>query len=230
MGKTMKFLTKSTAGIVGALMLMSAMPASAQNANEDAVNEYRSVLQQISNLKTFGEQQNLYVKTQKEQIDNLRGQLRSVGQVKQGIMPMMLKMIGAIEDSIRSDLPFNLDERLARVNDVQSVLVNPGASPAEQYRQVLGVFEDEVEYGQEIDSYEGAHPTSPGNTVDFIRFGRVALVYMSKDESELALYNMSTRDWDQIGGSQALQMRQAIRIAKGEAAPGIVTAPVILGQ
>ena len=53
---------------------------------------------------------------------------------------------------------------------------------------------------------------------------------MSKDESELALYNMSTRDWDQIGGSQALQMRQAIRIAKGEAAPGIVTAPVILGQ
>jgi len=52
------------------------------------------------------------------------------------------------------------------------------------------------------------------------------LVYMTKDESEIARYNIETGDWDPVDGGQALQLRQAIRIAKGEAAPDIVYAPV----
>ena len=194
---------------------------------DQMIREFRAVLQQKDNIALFVDQQDIFLQSQNSEIESLNKQLGTVESIKQGMVPMMLKMTAAIEDSINSDVPFLMNERLARVDRVKAVLADPDVSPAEQYRQVLNAFKVEVSYGQGLDSYEGAHPTKPGNVVNYIRFGRVAFVYMTKDESELALYNMNTKSWDQLGGSRALEMRQAIRIAKGEAAPAMVMAPVI---
>ncbi|RKQ70876.1 uncharacterized protein DUF3450 [Litorimonas taeanensis] len=199
----------------------------ADDAADTAAREYRAVLQQTDNIALFVAQQDIYLQSQKSEIQSLNRQLGTVEQIKQGMSPMMLRMAVALEDSINSDLPFNMAERQARLADVKAVLSDPDVSPAEQYRRVLNAYKIEVSYGQGIDSYEGVHPTRPGNVVNFIRFGRTSLVYVTKDETEVAKYNLATKSWDVLGGADALAMRQAIRIAKGEAAPAIVYAPVI---
>ena len=193
---------------------------------DTAVREFRAVLQQKDNIALFVAQQDIFLQSQKSEIASLRRQLGTVEQIKQGMSPMMLKMAAEIEDAIKSDMPFNLSERLARVDRMKNVLADPDVSPAEQYRQVLNAFKIEVSYGQGIDSYEGAHPNKPGNVVNFLRFGRVALLYMSKDESEVGRYNLETKSWDALTGADAIALRQAVRISKGEAAPNIVYAPV----
>jgi len=81
-------------------------------------------------------------------IESLRRQLGTVEQIKQGMSPMMLKMAAEIEDAIKADMPFNLSERLARVERMKNTLADPDVSPAEQYRQVLNAFKIEVSYGQ----------------------------------------------------------------------------------
>jgi len=197
---------------------------------DQSVREYRAVLQQTDNIALFVAQQDIFLQSQNAEIASLRRQLGTVEQIKQGMSPMMLKMAAAIEDSIEADMPFNLAERRARVERMKRTLADPDVSPAEQYRQVLNAFKIEVSYGQGIDSYEGAHPTKSGNVVNFLRFGRVALVYVTKDEGEVARYNLDTKSWDVLSGADALAMRQAIRIAKGEAAPGIVYAPVTVSN
>mgnify|MGYP000064402930 CR=1 FL=1 len=194
------------------------------------VREYRAVLQQKDNIALFVDQQDIYLQSQKAEIDSLNNQLGTVESIKQGMVPMMLKMAAAIEDAIKSDVPFKRKERLERVERLKQTLADPKISPAEQYRQVLNAFKIEVAYGQGLDSYEGAHPEKQGNVVNFLRYGRAALVYMSKDESEVARYNMESGGWDQLGGGQALSVRKAIRVAKGEAAPDIVFAPITAGQ
>jgi len=201
--------------------------ASSDDAADTAVREFRAVQQQIDNIKLFVDQQNIFLASQKGEIDSLNNQLGTVESIKQGMVPMMLRMTIALEDSIKSDVPFLLEERLERVQRVKEALSNPNVSPAEQYRVVLNAFKIEVSYGQGLDSYEGAHPTRPGNVVNFLRFGRSSFVYMTKDESEIARYNVSNGSWEAIGGDQALAMRKAIRVAKGEAAPDIVYAPVV---
>ena len=197
---------------------------------DTAIREYRAVLQQKDNIQLFVAQQDIFLQSQKSEIASLKRQLGTVEQIKQGMSPMMLKMAIAIEDEIRNDLPFNIDERLARVDRVKAVLANPDVSPAEQYRQVLNAFKIEVSYGQGIDSYEGTHPTRPGNVVNFLRFGRTSLVYMTKDETEVARYNTESKSWETLSGADALEMRQAIRVSRGEAAPAIVYAPVSVGN
>jgi len=74
------------------------------------------------------------------------------------------------------------------------------------------------------------HPTKAGNVVNYLRFGRVALLYMTKDESEVGRYNLETNSWDVLTGADAIALRQAVRISKGEAAPNIVYAPVSVGN
>ena len=197
---------------------------------DTAVREYRAVLQQKDNIALFVAQQDIFLQSQKSEISSLRRQLGTVEQIKQGMSPMMLKLAAEVEDAIKADLPFNLAERLARVDRMKNVLADPDVSPAEQYRQVLNAFKIEVSYGQGIDSYEGMHPTKPGNVVNFLRFGRVALLYMTKDEGEVGRYNLETKSWDTLTGADAIALRQAVRISKGEAAPNIVYAPVSVGN
>ena len=201
--------------------------ARSDDAADTAIREFRAVQQQIDNIKLFVDQQNIFLASQKSEISSLNNQLGTVEQIKQGMVPMMLRMTIALEDSIKSDVPFLMAERLDRIQRVKDALSNPDVSPAEQYRIVLNAFKIEVSYGQGLDSYEGAHPEKPGNVVNFLRFGRASFVYMTKDESEIKRFDTGTRSWEPVSASHALAMRKAIRVAKGEAAPDIVYAPVV---
>jgi len=197
---------------------------------DQAIREFRAVLQQKDNIALFVDQQDIYLQSQKAEIESLNKQLGTVEQIKQGMVPMMLKMAAALEDSIRSDVPFRMAERLERVERIKTVLADPDVSPAEQYRQVLNGFKIEVSYGQGLDSYEGAHPLRPGNVVNFLRFGRTSLVFITKDESEVKRYDLKSGDWVDLPSDQALELRKAIRVANKEAAPEVVFAPVIVGN
>jgi hypothetical protein len=207
----------------------AASQARVEQNDDDAdsmVREYRAVLQQIDNIQLFVDKQDIYLKSQAKEIGSLNNQLANVENIKRGMVPMMLRMTAAIEDSINGDMPFLMNERQARLQRLKDVLANPNVSPAEQYRQVLNIYKIEVAYGQGLDSYEGPHPTKDGMKVDYLRYGRLALVYMTKDEKDIGYFDMSDRTWKDVPGNQALSIRQAIRVANEEAAPEVVIAPM----
>ena len=197
------------------------------DAADSASREYRAVLQQIDNVQLFLDRQEIFLESQRSELASLRNQLQTVESIKQGIVPMMLRMTAELEDSVEADLPFRINERRARIADVKETLTDPDVSPAEQYRRILNAYEIETNYGYQLDAYEGAHPTRPGNVVNFVRFGRTSWVYVTKDESEVAVYDLASGEWRPLSGGDAVRMRQAIRVANAEAAPSLVYAPVI---
>jgi len=200
-----------------------------EQADDDAdsmARDYRAILQQTDNMKLFFDQQSIYLEGQKGDIESLTEQLGSVEIVKRGMVPMMLRMAAEIEDSIKADMPFKLRERRERMERMKAVLGDPTVTPTEQYRQVLAAYKNEVAYGAAIESYEGAHPTRSGVKVDYLMIGRLALIYMTKDEADLGAYDLASKTWKPIDTKQALGVRQAIRIANGEAAAQIVFAPM----
>ena len=68
-----------------------------------------------------------------------------------------------------------------------------------QLRQILEAYQTENEYGRTIEAYRGTlNLEGRETTVDFLRFGRIALVYQSLDESQRGVWNQETRSWQLI--------------------------------
>jgi len=64
----------------------------------------------------------------------------------------------------------------------------------------------------------------------YLRYGRLSLAYVSADGLQALRYNNETKEWDALPATRALEVRRGIRIAKGESAPGVVSAPVIVAN
>lgn len=123
-------------------------------------------------------------------------------------------------------MPFRVSERVARVARVQDALANPAVSPAEQYRQVLNAYKIEATYGYSTESYQGVHPEEPGNVVDFIRFGRTSFIFVDKRDDSAKRYDMASDSWVSLDDVDIGQIRQTIRVAREQAAPEVIYAPV----
>lgn len=63
---------------------------------------------------------------------------------------------------------------------------------------------------------------------DYLRFGRLSLAFMMADGSEVLRYDADSKSWVEMSGTRALDVRRAIKQAKGEAAPAVVEAPVVV--
>lgn len=65
---------------------------------------------------------------------------------------------------------------------------------------------------------------------DYLRYGRLSLAYMTADGGEILRYDPTSKAWEVLSGSRALDVRRAMKMAKGEAAPTVVEAPIYLAN
>lgn len=64
----------------------------------------------------------------------------------------------------------------------------------------------------------------------YLHYGRLAFIYVQHDSSEAWRYEKDTKEWKQLSGADVLNARRSVRIAKGESAPGVITAPIALQE
>ncbi len=60
----------------------------------------------------------------------------------------------------------------------------------------------------------------------YVHFGRMALIYLQYDSSEGWRWDRDSNDWVELSTGDLLDARRAVRIARGESAPGVVLAPI----
>lgn len=73
--------------------------------------------------------------------------------------------------------------------------------------------------------YEGAFKDG-----SYLHYGRLAFIYVQHDSSEAWRYDKDSKEWVQLSGADVLNARRSVRIAKGESAPGVITAPIALQE
>jgi hypothetical protein len=64
----------------------------------------------------------------------------------------------------------------------------------------------------------------------YLHYGRLAFVYLEFDSSEAWRYSKELKDWEQLDGADVLEVRRAVRIARGQSAPGVLAAPIDLSN
>ena len=77
------------------------------------------------------------------------------------------------------------------------------------------------------DSFEYENAFKDGS---YLHYGRLAFIYVHHDSSEAWRYNKDTKEWVELSGAEVLNARRSVRIAKGESAPGVITAPIAVQE
>ncbi|HET7371465.1 MAG TPA: DUF3450 domain-containing protein, partial [Gammaproteobacteria bacterium] len=162
----------------------------------DALQTYLTTMQQIDRLKAYNSQISKLIQSQQQQMAQIQRQMSQIGDTQKQVMPLMQQMIDALRNFIKLDLPFQVQDRLARVQQLEDLMSDASVTDAERFRQIMDAYMAEVDYGRNIGSYRG--PLAAGGktrTVDFLRIGRIALMYQTIDGSETGFWNRLTQQW-----------------------------------
>jgi hypothetical protein len=192
---------------------------------------YRAALKQLASLREYNGQLEKLIQAQKAEMISVRQQIEDVTNVDRTIVPLMFRMIDSLEQFVNIDVPFLIDERRARVQNLRDLMGRSDANPAEKYRKILEAYEIENEYGRTIEAYEGQMEINDEErTVAFLRIGRVALIYQTLDGEESGAWSQQSMSFTDLDGDFDSELRSALRIAKQQAAPDLLVVPVIVGR
>jgi len=188
---------------------------------------YSNTLRQIDSIRVYNRQMRELIASQEAELAMLGGQLDQVEVVGRSVTPLMLRMIDALDALVRLDLPFLLDERTERVAELHKLMIRADVTSAEKYRRIMEAYQIENEYGRTIEAYRSMLKRGDREVkVDFLRFGRIALIYQTLDGKEAGVWDRKTKSWAPLEASYRTAIRQGLRIARKQAAPDMIRLPL----
>ncbi len=186
--------------------------------------EYAQLVKQLDGLTVYNEYMERQIGAQDDELASLQASIERIGEVERQIMPLMLRMFDGLEQFVRLDLPFLLDERLARVERLRTVMERSDVTVAEKFRRLTEAFQVENDYGRTIETYKDAVEIDGAVLeVDMLRLGRVALYYQTNDASATGRWDPAAGAWTPLDdGTARNQVRQGIRVARRLVAPDLL--------
>jgi hypothetical protein len=194
---------------------------------DELLRQYREELQQIEALRVYNEQLEKLLASQEAEKASLREQIEDVTVIGREVTPLMLRMLESLDNFVELDVPFLLDERRERVQRLKELMDRADVTNAEKYRRILEAYQIENDFGRTIEAYRGSlDGDGATRTVDFLRVGRVALLYQTLDGREVGAWSQADRAWQSLDGNYRPAIRQGLRIARKQAAPDLLRLPI----
>ena len=187
-------------------------------------SEYRSALKQIEALKVYNAQLRELIASQETEMASLQQQIDNVEIVERGVPPLMAQMIESLEAFVRLDVPFLRQERSDRVAGLRDLMLRADVTNAEKYRRIAEAYQIENDYGRTIEAYRGT--LDDGKTVDFLRVGRIALVYQTLDGQETGVWNQESGSYEPLDSSYRTPIKEGLKIARKQSAPDMIGLPL----
>lgn len=193
---------------------------------QEMLLDYRATIRETDSLRRYNEQLERQIRSQIEEIESIQTELTQIEETNREVLPMMLRMVDTLDKFVELDMPFLQDERRDRVTNLKDIMDRADVTTSEKYRRILDAYKVELDYGRNIETYEASVDTANGSkTVDFLRVGRVALLYQTKDGLETAVYNRDAGRWDVVN-DYADAVQKGLRIAGKQAAPDLMIMPI----
>jgi len=189
--------------------------------------EYAAIMKEIDGLEVYNALLEKQLASQDQEIADLNYSIDQVSVIERQVTPLMLKMIDALEQFIELDIPFLIEERRQRVAFLRTLLERSDITVAEKFRRLLEAYEIENDYGRTIESYKGSLDVDGASReVDFLRLGRVALLYETVDAEIYGMWDPDQKAWAPLPAEYRNQIRNGIRMAHKQIAPNLLILPV----
>lgn len=200
--------------------------------SQDLIKHYHDELKLLKNLTMYNNMLDRQLSDQNEEIDKLNHSIANATLVERQILPLLDRMVLALENFVAVDIPFLAIERQQRVENLKQLLVNPKLSTSEKARRVFEAYQIESEFGYTIESYQGNVSLNGSQfAVEFLRIGRIGLTYRDLSGTQYGFWNPNTRNWQALEESQYKRhITKGLKIAKEEIAPELITMPLVVNR
>ena len=194
----------------------------------DLLSDYKTVMKQVDGLKVYNGRLERQIENQNKRVLEIDESISQVTVIQRQMTPLVIRMIDGLEQFVELDVPFAKEERVQRIGFLRANLDRADISVAEKFRGVLEAYNIELQYGRGMDTYRGSIELGgSAREVDFLRVGRVALVYQTTDGATSGAWDKNTGAWvDLPSGDYDGAIRKGIRIAKKQATIELLNMPI----
>ena len=191
-------------------------------------DQYRAINKEIDGLKVYNRLMTAQTNGQKATLEDIALSMDQVDVINRQIFPLMEKMIDGIEQSIKLDIPFLLEERQQRITTLHEIMERSDVSVAEKFRKVMEAYQIENDYGSSSEYYK-AELDLGGVTREYnmLRIGRIGLYFQSDDTSVTGWFNPETRQYEELDNENRNEIRKGLRIARQLVAPELILIPLL---
>ena len=194
---------------------------------QSKLQRYKSTLKETEGLRVYNAQMSKQINNQVAEMSDINQSIDNVTVIERQITPLMLRMIAALEELIAADVPFLTDERADRLAGLRETMDRSDVAVSEKFRRILEAYQIEIDYGKTIEAYSGNIDINGAEqAVNFLRIGRVALIYQSRDKNLMGVWNIDTKDWDELDSSYQVAVTKGMRMAQKQLAPDMITVPI----
>ncbi len=181
---------------------------------------------ETESINAYADQLAIQIQSQTEEIESIQKQLVEVETFSRDVLPTMQRMLENLGQFVELDVPFLLDERRKRVVGLQEIMNRADVTISEKFRRILEAYQIEMEFGRTIEAYEGRLGSGEdARTVQFLRVGRVSLMYQTLDGKETGYWDADQKTWAVDDGYRHAFI-EGLRVAKKLGAPDLLVVPV----
>ena len=192
----------------------------------DMLNQYLQVTQLTDDTRAYDDQLQQIIQAQQDEMNSLNTQMSQVGDVEKGLPPLMLQMADSLTQYVRLDIPYREDERLAKMQQLHTLLTNPTVAVTDKFQRLMQAYKDEIAAGKTVEAYRGEVSDSGKTlTVNFLRVGHLLLAYQTLDRSVTGYWDKQDHKWVTDNDYRSA-VAQAIAITNKQAPPDLMQLPV----
>ncbi|MEJ2128369.1 MAG: DUF3450 domain-containing protein [Woeseiaceae bacterium] len=189
-------------------------------------DQYRAINKEIDGLKVYNRLMTAQVAGQEAVLEDISLSMDQVDVINRQIFPLMERMIDGLDQSVKLDLPFLMEERTDRIESLREIMERSDVSVAEKFRKVMEAYQIENEYGTSSETYTQSLSLDGENRVyNILRIGRVGLYFQSDDASISGRWDHANRTWVRDDSARS-DIRKGIRIARQQIAPELIVIPI----
>jgi len=188
--------------------------------------QYRQQEAEANSLNAYADQLQAQIRSQVDEIAFISRQLVEIESTARDVLPLMQKMLDTLDQFVALDLPFLGEERRKRVAGLKQMMARADVTIAEKYRRIIEAYQIEIDYGRTLEAYQGVMGEGGSErTVQFLRVGRVALLYQTLDGRETGYWDDQKKTWV-VDDSYRHAVKRGFAVALKQGAPDLLTVPV----
>jgi Protein of unknown function (DUF3450) len=211
--------------VAGGLLAIALSTGAA--AQQTGADRYARALAEADITARYNVQIEQQLRSQQAEIASLEQQVAALDTTAVDLQPLLQRMFDELAQFVDGDVPFFKDERAQRIDRLRELMARVDASASEKFRRLIEAYQIEMEYGRTMTSYKGM--LSDGREAEFVRLGRVSLMYRTVDGAESGYWDNQQKTWvpdeDDSG-----YIEEALGIAKEEKAADLIIVPVPAAQ